>query len=73
MAPYSLSAAGFPWVATPVTWDELAAVARHGDAPLRFTSRDALSRVERLGDLLAPLVRALVPSASRTSRPTSWL
>ncbi len=74
VAPYSLSAGGFPWVATPITWDELDAVARHDDAaPLRFTTRDALARVERLGDLLAPLVRALAPGAARAPRPTSWL
>jgi bifunctional non-homologous end joining protein LigD len=54
VAPYSLRARANPTVSTPVSWDEVAACRVPGD--LFFTADAALDRVERLGDLFAPLV-----------------
>jgi bifunctional non-homologous end joining protein LigD len=51
VAPYSLRAAPQPYVSTPVTWDEI-----EGDADLEFGPDDVLERVERDGDLLAPML-----------------
>jgi bifunctional non-homologous end joining protein LigD len=42
-------------VSTPVTWDEVEAGAA-GDAPLKFTFRDVLDRIDRLGDLFEPVL-----------------
>jgi bifunctional non-homologous end joining protein LigD len=53
IAPYSLRAKAHPTVSTPVRWGE---VRRGGDgAPLWFEAGDVLDRVERLGDLFAPV------------------
>jgi bifunctional non-homologous end joining protein LigD len=54
IAPYSLRARVHPTVSTPVTWDEVAACRSPGD--LFFTAPDVLGRVEKEGDLLAPLL-----------------
>lgn len=51
---YSLRARERPTVSTPVTWDEVEACTRPDD--LVFTSADVLARVERHGDLFAPLL-----------------
>ena len=51
---YSLRAREHPTVSTPVTWDEVAGCAAPQD--LVFTSADVLQRVERHGDLFAPLL-----------------
>jgi bifunctional non-homologous end joining protein LigD len=56
VAPYSLRGTPFPTVSTPVTWDELEAARRPEE--LTFLARDALGRLERLGDLWSPLVVA---------------
>ena len=50
-AAYSLRAASVPRVSTPVRWDEL-----HQRPDPRFSPREALRRVEELGDLLAPVL-----------------
>ncbi|NHC13280.1 non-homologous end-joining DNA ligase [Motilibacter deserti] len=54
VAPYSLRAREAPTVSTPVTWAEVEAC----DSPqdLRFTAADVLERVDRSGDLFAPLL-----------------
>ena len=52
VAPYSLRAADEPAVSTPVTWDEVDGCT---EVPL-FEPADVLARVERDGDLLAPLL-----------------
>jgi bifunctional non-homologous end joining protein LigD len=52
VAPYSLRAADDPSVSTPVTWDEV----ENTEAPPVFEPDDVLARVERDGDLLAPLL-----------------
>ena len=49
----SLRARPRPTVSTPVTWDEVQRCREPGD--LVFTTDDALARVERDGDLWAPL------------------
>lgn len=57
VAPYSIRLRHHPWVSTPVTWDEVAAVA--GGAPadrLRFLPVEVLERVAASGDLFAPLL-----------------
>jgi bifunctional non-homologous end joining protein LigD len=51
---YSLRARERPTVSTPITWDEVAA-AREAD-DLRFESGEVLERVERHGDLYAPVL-----------------
>jgi len=56
VAVYSLRGVADPSVSTPVTWDEVQDCARHGDpARLRFAPGEVLGRVERHGDLFAPL------------------
>lgn len=54
VAPYSLRARARPTVSTPVTWDEVAQCRRPED--LVFTSDQVLARVDRLGDLMEPLL-----------------
>jgi bifunctional non-homologous end joining protein LigD len=56
VAPYSLRARQHPTVSTPVSWDEVAACRAPGD--LFFTAHAVLDRVERYGDLFAPLLPA---------------
>jgi bifunctional non-homologous end joining protein LigD len=51
---YSLRARERPTVSTPVTWDEVEACVSPQD--LVFDSDDVLARVERHGDLFAPLL-----------------
>lgn len=57
VAPYSLRAQPHPSVSTPVTWDEVeAVVGGRPEAVRRFSPAEVLARVERYGDLLAPLL-----------------
>jgi bifunctional non-homologous end joining protein LigD len=56
VAVYSLRGGADPFASTPVTWDEVRDCERSGDpARLRFSPGDVLDRVERHGDLFAPL------------------
>ena len=55
IAPYSLRARDRPTVSTPVSWDEVQACADGHDA-LVFEAGAVLDRVERLGDLFAPVL-----------------
>jgi bifunctional non-homologous end joining protein LigD len=56
VAPYSLRAQSTPTVSTPLTWDEVEAIAT-GDAPARqFTPDEVLARIDEYGDLLEPLL-----------------
>jgi bifunctional non-homologous end joining protein LigD len=59
VAPYSLRArADGPAVAMPVGWDELKSAIGKGDAAaFRFEPEAALRRLERTGDLFAPLLK----------------
>ncbi len=56
VAPYSLRLTDDATVSTPLSWDEVTAAAA-GDAAqqVRFSTDDVLERVDRLGDLFAPL------------------
>lgn len=67
VAPYSLRARPHPTVSTPLLWDEVAA-----RAPIAFTAAEALERVERHGDLYAPVLnddqRARLTAAMVTGR-----
>lgn len=54
---YSLRAKERPTVSTPVTWDEVAQAAHKSDASLLAFEADAvLKRVEKHGDLFAPVL-----------------
>jgi len=54
---YSLRARERPTVSTPLEWDEVEEAVQVQDAgALVFTSDDVLERVQRLGDLFAPVV-----------------
>ena len=55
VAPYSLRARQNPTASTPVTWEEVEACREPGD--LFFTAPVVIDRVERYGDLFAPLIR----------------
>ena len=52
---YSLRARERPTISTPVTWDEVEAGAK-GKADLRFEAEDVLKRIEKHGDLFAPVL-----------------
>ena len=54
---YSLRAREHPTASTPVTWDEVASAADSGHGKgLVFEAEAVLDRVERLGDLFAPVL-----------------
>ncbi len=55
---YSLRARERPTVSTPVTWDEVERALKKKDASLLvFESQQVLKRVEKIGDLFAPLLK----------------
>jgi len=57
IAVYSLRARERPTVSTPLAWDEVEAAAASGDgAALAFEAADVLERLERHGDLFAPVL-----------------
>ena len=51
---YSLRARERPTVSTPITWDEVEGAQKPED--LRFEAQDVIERVERHGDLYAPVL-----------------
>lgn len=54
---YSLRARERPTVSTPVTWEEVERTLKKKDATLLvFESEDVLKRVEKMGDLFAPVL-----------------
>ena len=55
IAPYSLRARPAPTVSTPVTWDEVRAIAS-GELDGRFEAADVLARVADHGDLFAEVL-----------------
>jgi bifunctional non-homologous end joining protein LigD len=57
VAVYSLRAREHPTVSTPVTWEEVERALRKKDANLLvFESRQVVSRVDKMGDLFAPVL-----------------
>ncbi|MFF3867440.1 non-homologous end-joining DNA ligase [Micromonospora sp. NPDC001898] len=57
VSPYSLRAQSVPAVSTPLTWDEVSAgAAGKRPAARPYTAVEVLKRVEKQGDLLAPLL-----------------
>jgi bifunctional non-homologous end joining protein LigD len=55
---YSLRARSTPRVSTPLDWDEVQQALRRKDAErLMFESADVLARVEKMGDLFAPVLK----------------
>ncbi len=57
IAVYSLRARERPTVSTPVSWEEVEATAESGDGSgLVFEAADVLDRIERHGDLFAPVL-----------------
>jgi bifunctional non-homologous end joining protein LigD len=57
IAVYSLRARERPTVSTPVGWDEVEATLGSGDAAgLAFEAGDVLERIEKRGDLFAPVL-----------------
>lgn len=57
IAVYSLRAREHPTVSTPITWEEVEAVAKSGDGgKLVFESSDVLKRIEKQGDLFTPVL-----------------
>jgi len=57
IAVYSLRARERPTASTPLTWDEVEAAADSGDgSSLVFEAGDVLERIERHGDLFAPVL-----------------
>jgi bifunctional non-homologous end joining protein LigD len=54
---YSLRAGAHPFVSTPVAWDEIEkAVRRKSGKPLHFEAAEAIKRLEKQGDLFAPVL-----------------
>jgi len=57
VAVYSLRARERPTVSTPVTWEEVERTRKKKDATLLvFEARQTVARVEKMGDLFAPLL-----------------
>jgi bifunctional non-homologous end joining protein LigD len=57
VAVYSLRAREHPTVSTPVTWDDVQRTFKKKDASLLvFEATQVLSRVEKIGDLFAPVI-----------------
>jgi bifunctional non-homologous end joining protein LigD len=54
IAPYSLRARRLPWVSTPITWEEVESARKEAD--LQFETKDALARVDKMGDLHADVI-----------------
>jgi len=57
VTPYSLRAQEIPTASTPLTWDEVEAVATGAEPPRQYRAGEVLERVEEHGDLLIDLLR----------------
>ena len=66
---YSLRVRKRPTVSTPVTWEEVE-LAAEGKTPLRFEAREVLRRVEKWGDLFAPVGKLRQTLPAPTALPS---
>jgi bifunctional non-homologous end joining protein LigD len=57
VTPYSLRAQEMPTASTPLTWDEVEAVATGAEEPRHYRADEVLDRVEQHGDLMSELLR----------------
>jgi bifunctional non-homologous end joining protein LigD len=81
IAVYSLRARDRPTVSTPVSWEEVEKCLKKKDADLlMFEARQTVARVEKMGDLSAPLLeleqrlpdlKRTVSSSAPTEKPLS--
>jgi bifunctional non-homologous end joining protein LigD len=81
IAVYSLRAREHPTVSTPVTWEEVQRTLKKKDANLLvFEASQTVSRVEKMGDLFAPVLelkqrlpdlKAVAVTAAETETPIS--
>jgi bifunctional non-homologous end joining protein LigD len=81
IAVYSLRAREHPTVSTPVTWEEVERTLKKKDANLLvFEAPQTVSRVEKMGDLFAPVLelkqrlpdlKAVAVAAAETETPIS--
>jgi bifunctional non-homologous end joining protein LigD len=81
IAVYSLRAREHPTVSTPVTWEEVERTLKKRDANLLvFEAPQTVSRVEKMGDLFAPVLelkqrlpdlKAVAVAAAETETPIS--
>ncbi len=66
---YSLRATPRPQVSTPLTWDEVETLTRTGDPDeFRFSPDEVRKRVEKFGDLFAPVLTLKQKLSSRDPR-----
>ncbi|MDQ3993403.1 MAG: non-homologous end-joining DNA ligase [Actinomycetota bacterium] len=62
IAPYSLRGTAWPLVSAPVSWNEVEAAAARGEpSSVTFAPSEVLARVERSGDLFAPVTSLVQP------------
>jgi bifunctional non-homologous end joining protein LigD len=57
VTPYSLRAQAEPTASTPLTWDEVEAVATGAAEPRHYRAAEVLERVDKHGDLMGDLLR----------------
>ncbi|MEU4622498.1 non-homologous end-joining DNA ligase [Actinoplanes sp. NPDC023801] len=57
VTPYSLRAGSVPTASTPLTWDEVIAMATGEMPAVQFSAAEVLERVSELGDLLVGLMQ----------------
>nr|WP_221379745.1 non-homologous end-joining DNA ligase [Actinoplanes polyasparticus] len=57
VTPYSLRAQSEPTASTPLTWDEVEAVATSAAEPRHYRAAEVLERVDKHGDLMGDLLR----------------
>ena len=68
---YSLRAKNRPTVSTPVTWEEIQkAIKKNDQGLLTFEAEEILTRVEKQGDLFAPVLKQKqkLPALSRLEK-----